>query len=189
MAATEPVLRPPVRAEESTGLQAAWYRFGPVLTVLAVLLLVWHAAAVWLNAPQVIERTLSSQPGWGALDRKLGRASKLALMAAPLLLALSWVLLAAWATLGAHALGAESRLAEGAGSPSRLAIIANAWALLKANPWTGLGWGEFNLAPFVIETAWIVISIYGIYRAATHKPVVPLPYISEAGPRSTSMRS
>lgn len=83
---------------------------------------------------------------WGALDRKLGRASKLALMAAPLLLALSWVLLAVWATLGAHALGAESRLAEGAGSPSRLAIIANAWALLKANPWMGLGWGEFNLA-------------------------------------------
>lgn len=83
---------------------------------------------------------------WGALDRKLGRAAKLALMAAPLLLALSWVLLAAWATLGDHALGAETRLAEGAGSPSRLAIIANAWALLKANPWTGLGWGEFNLA-------------------------------------------
>jgi O-antigen ligase len=83
---------------------------------------------------------------WGALDRQLGRTPKLALMAAPLLLALSWVLLAAWATLGAHALGAESRLAEGAGSPSRLAIIANAWSLLKANPWTGVGWGEFNLA-------------------------------------------
>ena len=36
-------------------------------------------------------------------------------------------------------------------------------------------WGEFNLAPFVIETAWIFISIYGLYKAATHKPVVPLP--------------
>ena len=49
-------------------LAAAWSRIGPVLSVLAVLLFVWHAAAVWLNAPQVIERTLSSQPGWGALD-------------------------------------------------------------------------------------------------------------------------
>jgi hypothetical protein len=36
-------------------------------------------------------------------------------------------------------------------------------------------WGQFNLAPFLIETAWVLISIYGIYRAVTHKPVVPLP--------------
>ena len=35
--------------------------------------------------------------------------------------------------------------------------------------------GKFNLAPFVIETAWIFISVYGLYKAATHKPVVPLP--------------
>ena len=49
-------------------LQTAWFRFGPVLTVLAALMLIWHVAAVWLNAPQVIERTLSAQPGWGALD-------------------------------------------------------------------------------------------------------------------------
>ena len=32
-----------------------------------------------------------------------------------------------------------------------------------------------DLAPFVIETAWIFISVYGLYKAATHKPVVPLP--------------
>lgn len=31
-------------------------------------------------------------------------------------------------------------------------------------------WGKFNLAPFVIETAWVLISIYGIYKAFTHKP-------------------
>ena len=45
-----------------------WQRIGPVLTVLAVVLLIWYAAAVWLNAPQVIERVLSNQPGWGAMD-------------------------------------------------------------------------------------------------------------------------
>ena len=55
-------------APPGSRLHAAWFRCGPVLTVLAVLLLIWHAGAVWLNAPQVIERTLSSQPGWGALD-------------------------------------------------------------------------------------------------------------------------
>ncbi len=41
---------------------------GPVLAVLALVVVVWYALAVWLNAPQVIERTLSSQPGWGAAD-------------------------------------------------------------------------------------------------------------------------
>jgi NitT/TauT family transport system permease protein len=47
---------------------ALWFRAGPVLAVLAIVLLLWYALAVWLNAPQVIERTLSAQPGWGATD-------------------------------------------------------------------------------------------------------------------------
>ena len=65
MALTRPAHAPNA---DISGLAAAWSRIGPVLTVLAILLVIWHAAAVWLNAPQVIERTLSSQPGWGALD-------------------------------------------------------------------------------------------------------------------------
>ena len=44
------------------------FHVGPVLVVLAVLLVVWYVAAVALNSSQVIERTLSSQPGWTALD-------------------------------------------------------------------------------------------------------------------------
>ena len=84
---------------------------------------------------------------WGVLDRKLARASRWALLATPLMLGLSWALIAWWAGSGdGHAFGAGSRLAEGAGSPSRLAILANAWALLMQNPLTGVGWGEFNLA-------------------------------------------
>ena len=55
-------------ATERSGLATAWHRIGPVLTVLVCLLVVWYAAAVGLNAAQVIERTLSSQPGWSALD-------------------------------------------------------------------------------------------------------------------------
>ena len=47
---------------------AAWHRIGPVLTVLAIVMILWYAAAIWLNAPQVIERTLSTQPGWGFAD-------------------------------------------------------------------------------------------------------------------------
>ncbi|MDN3543058.1 Wzy polymerase domain-containing protein [Kinneretia asaccharophila] len=83
---------------------------------------------------------------WGLLDRRLPRAERWALMATPLMLALSWAVLSGWSHASGQAFGAESRLAEGAGSPSRLAILANAWTLLKMHPWTGVGWGEFNLA-------------------------------------------
>ncbi len=83
---------------------------------------------------------------WGLLDRRLPRAERWALMATPLMLALSWAALSGWSHASGQAFGAESRLAEGAGSPSRLAILANAWTLLKMHPWTGVGWGEFNLA-------------------------------------------
>ena len=53
---------------QSTEARGVWWRAGPVLTVSAIVLAIWYAGAVWLNAPQVIERTLSAQPGWGALD-------------------------------------------------------------------------------------------------------------------------
>ena len=52
----------------STEDKSLWWRVGPVITVAAIILLIWYAAAVWLNAAQVIERTLSNQPSWGALD-------------------------------------------------------------------------------------------------------------------------
>jgi len=52
----------------STDDKSVWWRVGPVITVAAIILVIWYAAAVWLNAAQVIERALSSQPGWGAMD-------------------------------------------------------------------------------------------------------------------------
>ena len=45
-----------------------WQRVGPVLAVLAVVLVLWYAAAVWLNAPQVIERVLAERAGWTLFD-------------------------------------------------------------------------------------------------------------------------
>ena len=52
----------------NTDDKGLWWRIGPVITVAAIVLVIWYAAAVWLNSAQVIERTLSSQPGWGAMD-------------------------------------------------------------------------------------------------------------------------
>ena len=84
---------------------------------------------------------------WGLLDRSLSRPARIALASAPLLAALAWLGLHEWAQTTGAAFGAEARLdAEGAGSPSRVKILANAWALLLQHPWGGVGWGEFNRA-------------------------------------------
>ncbi|UEM21867.1 ABC transporter permease [Skermanella mucosa] len=44
----------------------------PILTVLAALLLVWYAASVWLNAPQVQERLERASPDWSVSDLVAG---------------------------------------------------------------------------------------------------------------------
>ena len=88
---------------------------------------------------------------WGLadqfFDKRLSGISRLALVATIAMLAASMGLEHLWADAGVSQFGAASRLtSEGAGSPSRIAILSNAWALLKANPLSGVGWGEFNLA-------------------------------------------
>ncbi len=81
----------------------------------------------------------------GLVDRRLSRTARLSLLATPLMLGLSWWLMAQWSAEG-HAFGAASRLSEGAGSPSRLAILRDAWTLTLAHPLLGVGWGSFNFA-------------------------------------------
>ena len=83
---------------------------------------------------------------WGAIDRKLSRTARLSLLATPLMLGACWWLMSQWSAESGHAFRAASRLTEGAGSPARLAILRDAWALTVANPWLGVGWGEFNFA-------------------------------------------
>jgi O-antigen ligase len=83
---------------------------------------------------------------WGLLDRRLPRPTRLLLMAAPLMYALSWWSLSKWAALSDSAFGAEQRLAEADISGSRFAIWANTWQLIVQQPWTGVGFGNFNLA-------------------------------------------
>ena len=83
---------------------------------------------------------------WGVVDRRLSRRARLALLATPLMLAVSWWLMSLWSAESGHAFGAASRLTEGAGSPARMAILRDAWALTLAHPLSGVGWGEFNVA-------------------------------------------
>lgn len=105
--------------------------FGVVLTA--------SRTGLWFGIPLLLL--------WGLADRELPGRWRALLLATPLMAAAAWGLLHLWASSGAGVFGAEARLdQEGAGSPSRIAILKNAWVLLQTHPWTGVGWGEFNRA-------------------------------------------
>lgn len=136
-------------------------------------LLVWaSASAVWLGARKRLPAALAvalmalfiwgivltaSRTGmvamvflalWGLLDKRLPRAMRLALLTAPVMYGLFWG--GMW--MLAHAdksvtFAAESRLHDNSDiSSSRFKIWANVWDLVKQQPWTGVGYGQFNLA-------------------------------------------
>ena len=83
---------------------------------------------------------------WGLLDRRLDRRARGLLLAAPLLYALAWLGMAEWASLSEHRFGGTQRLAETDISGSRFGIWTNTLDLIRAHPWTGVGFGEFNFA-------------------------------------------
>ncbi len=83
---------------------------------------------------------------WGLLDRRLSRATRTLLLLSPLMYALAWLGLAAWADASRHAFGGESRLAEADLSGSRFGIWSNTLEMIRQQPWAGVGFGEFNLA-------------------------------------------
>ena len=83
---------------------------------------------------------------WGLFDRRLSRATRLMLLAAPLLYLLAWLGLSTWSAASHHAFGGETRLAEADLSSSRFGIWANTLSLIRQQPWAGVGFGEFNLA-------------------------------------------
>jgi hypothetical protein len=83
---------------------------------------------------------------WGLADRRLSRPARLMLVLAPLAYAASWWGVAEWAQLSQHNFGGTARLAETDISGSRFGIWKNTLALIQAHPWTGVGFGEFNMA-------------------------------------------
>ncbi len=83
---------------------------------------------------------------WGLADRRLSRPARLLLVLAPLAYAASWWGMAEWAKLSQHNFGGTARLAETDISGSRFGIWKNTLALIQTHPWTGVGFGEFNMA-------------------------------------------
>lgn len=122
-------------------LELGWLRLRPAVALMALLLL-----AVVLTASRTGLVSVLLLAAWGALDRQRSCAARGLLLAAPLLYALAWGGMWLWAQAGAHAFGGEARLAAGDISSSRFGIWANTLALIRQQPWAGVGFGEFNLA-------------------------------------------
>jgi len=117
------------------------------LAVAAAVLLVF---AIELTASRTGAGALLLLAAWGLLGRRLSRPTRWLLVATPVLYALSFGAMWAWGEWMQQAVGAEARMA-GAGngieSPNtRGRIWANALSLIAQQPWTGVGFGEFNLA-------------------------------------------
>lgn len=83
---------------------------------------------------------------WGGFDRRLTRAARVGLLAAPMLYALLWLGVEAATSAGGAVFAGTERLHEADPSSSRLAIWANTLELIARHPWAGVGLGEFNFA-------------------------------------------
>lgn len=125
------------------------------LVLLQLRRLPWPAAAALLAVLVFAVVLTASRTGvvsvlllalWGLLDRRATRPARLLMIAAPLIYALAWWLMAQWAASTQQAFGGAARLAETDISSSRFAIWANTLALIGEHPWAGVGWGRFNLA-------------------------------------------
>jgi O-antigen ligase len=116
--------------------------------------------AVALVVPMVFAVELSASRGgaaglgllflWGVFDRRLSRGARLLLVLTPVVYGLSYGAMSLYGQWADQAFGAEARIATGEAtgeSPnSRRRIWANTLALIAQQPWTGVGFGEFNFA-------------------------------------------
>jgi O-antigen ligase len=118
-------------------------RIGSIATpALSALLL----AGIVLSASRTGMLGVLMLGAWGLLDRRLSRHTRRLLLASPIVFALLWGGLAAWAHHSQHLFGGDAQLAKGDISSSRFAIWSNTLALIASHPWLGVGWGEFNFA-------------------------------------------
>ncbi len=135
-------------------------------------LLLWSiVAALWLGESKVLRRTVSlalaafmmfvvvlsgSRSGvlgacllalWGLRDARLAKSNRAALLIAPLAYGLFWFAATEWAPHGEHAFGGAGRFSSSSDiSSSRFGIWSDTLELIRAHPWAGVGFGEFNFA-------------------------------------------
>jgi O-antigen ligase len=110
-----------------------------------VALMVW---GVVLSASRTGMLGMAFFTVWGLLDRRLPKALRWTLIAAPLVYGFWWGSSYVWSHLHPDVtFAAEARLHDHSDiSSSRFKIWANVLALIAQHPWWGVGVGEFNVA-------------------------------------------
>lgn len=110
----------------------------PVLALLTFAVLLTASRTGWVGLALLVL--------WALVDRRLPRFVRLALLAAPIVYGLGWMAMSEWATLTSHTFGGQVRLEAADFSSSRFKIWSNTLAMIAADPWLGVGWGQFNFA-------------------------------------------
>jgi O-antigen ligase len=126
----------------------AWlWQAGRLRAPWAAASLVAMVLGVALSASRTGALALLVFTAWAALDKSQPRALRSTLAATPLIYFACWAALAGYASLQEASFYASARLESGGDiSSSRFAIWRNALALIAQQPWTGVGWGNFNFA-------------------------------------------
>ncbi len=133
-----------VYLHESAG--ARWFRKPRVTRVAVTLGMVGLVIGVVLTASRTGAVCVLLLAAWGILDRQLSRFSRVVLAMLPLVYAVSWVAFGEWAQMHDRSFAGAAQLHAADISSSRFAIWSNALELIRQNPWSGVGWGEFNFA-------------------------------------------
>ncbi|WP_430419204.1 Wzy polymerase domain-containing protein [Methylibium petroleiphilum] len=122
---------------QSSRLRALWAAVSLFAMVLAVALSASRTGALSLGVLLL----------WAMVDRSLPRTARWTLALAPVAYLVFWAGLAEYAASQHAHYYAADRLQSGSDiSSSRFAIWRNALTLVAQNPWTGVGWGNFNFA-------------------------------------------
>lgn len=140
----------------------------------------WCAAALLMILGVVLCGTrtglvaLVLMAAWGVFDRRLARPLRIGLAASPLVAVAEQWAVSAWSHAHDVAVVLTDR-SETDVTAHRGEIWGNCLALIKEQPWLGVGWGQFNFAwtltPFPVRTAGLV----------THAHNLPLQLAVELG--------
>ncbi|HEY8976321.1 MAG TPA: Wzy polymerase domain-containing protein, partial [Burkholderiaceae bacterium] len=115
---------------------------------------------------------------WGAADRQLGRPLRIALVVSPVV-----AVIMSWGVhVVANALGILAAVTDRSDAADITSFRSEIWAqslqLVKAQPWLGVGWGDFNLAwtltPFGARSAGLVDNAHNLVLQLAVELGVPL---------------
>ncbi len=116
---------PDPRAPSRRAAATAWYLAWPPATLSLLLLLIWYLAAIWLNAPQVIERLEGSGNPWLVTDLIFAAWA----MERPVLPAPHQIALDLWTSITANDLDSPRNLLHHAGATLTATLLGFALGL------------------------------------------------------------